>query len=367
MIPSASSSSRLLDLNLDPLTFYNILPTDDLISDKEAQDLNWGDLPARLLQYKFEKLNETDLEHATILLSSKKAFELSKEQMSDLADHFSREYIDCLRSNNQDRKKKMFVQRLNFFLRSLIDSDAGIPEGSQSTSLPYQCPWDWIQRDKTSIYIVSEEKNVVLRKDNIDLNAVRLGLPTQVDDIDGTWFSIGSHYTPGGYMMSESETRPVNHEQPIVLIFEHRNKLLFIDSTGSLYDLESRELVFKFQSGPVSKARKFGSSLYLLNWTEPYALFILDLDQLSVRRISLNDIFVVNDLIQSGDTFYLVDKQQGYLFAYDKTFKLQQKTLGFGRGPGKLFDPVSIRPSNKEGWLDILNWVPGDISSIPVA
>ena len=167
-------------------------------------------------------------------------------------------------------------------------------------------------------------------------------------------------------MMSEYETRHVNHDQPIVLIFKHRDTMFFVDSMGFLYNLESRELVFEFKSGPVSKARKIGSSLYLLNWTETSTLFILSLDQPGVQRISLKDIFIVNDLIMWNDTFYMVDKQQGYLFVYDKNFKLQKKTLGLGRGFGKLFDPVSIRPSNKEGWLSILNWIPGDISSVPV-
>jgi len=356
-----------LDFNLDSLTFYNILPTDGLIPDKEVQDLSWGDLHSRLLKNKFEKLNEIDLERATILISSKKAFELSMEQMKALADHFSREYIDCLRSESKARKKKMLVQRLNFFLRSLIDSNVDIPEGSQSAPLPYQCPWDWIQRDKMAVYIISEEKNVVWRKDNLEFKACRLGLPTQVDDIDGTWLSIGSHYTQGGYMMSESEIRPINHDLPIVLIFEHRGELMFLDSKGFLYNLKSRELIFEFKSGPVSKARKFSSSLYLLNWTETATLFILNLDPPGIRRISLKDIFIVNDLTIWNDIFYMVDKQQGYLFEYDQNFKLNKKTLGLGRGSGKLFDPVSIRPSSKEGWLDILNWVPGDISSVPVS
>lgn len=367
MTHMALSQSRLLDFNLDPLTFYNILPTDGLISDSEVQDLSWGDLPPRLLEKKFEKLEEIDLEQATILFSSKKAFELPMDQMKALADHFSREYIDSLRSKSKAQKKKMLVQRLNFFLRNLIDSNVDVPEGSQSIPLPYKCPWDWIQRDKNIVYIISEENNVVWKKDNIDHKSFRLGLPTQVDDIDETWFSIGSHYTEGGYMMSEHENRHVKHERPIVLIFEHQDTLLFIDSMGFLYNLESGKLIFEFQSGSVSKARKFGSSLYLLDWTETSTLFILDLDQFEVQRIYLKDIFVANDLIILNDTSYMVDKQQGYLFAYDKNFKLQKKSLGLGRGPGKLFDPVSLRLSNKNGWLDILNWVPGSISSVPLS
>ena len=111
----ALSRSRLLDFNLDPLTFYNVLPTDGLIPDKEVQDLDWGDLPSRLLESKFERFDETDLERATILFSSNKAFELSMEQMKALADHFSREYIDCLRSENKARKKKDVGSTLEFF------------------------------------------------------------------------------------------------------------------------------------------------------------------------------------------------------------------------------------------------------------
>lgn len=363
----ALSRSRLLDLDLDPLTFYNTLPADGLISDKEVQEINWDDLPTRLLESKFEHFEQNDLERATLLLASPKAFELPMNQMKAMADHFSQEYIDCLRSESKARKKKMLVQRLNFFLRSLIDSNVDIPEGSHSAPLPYQCPWDWIQREQTAIYIISEEKNVVWKQDNQDPKYYRLGLPTQADDIDGTRFSIGSHYTQGGYMMSELETRHVNHDRPIVLIFEHQGKRLFVDSLGFLYDLKSRELIFEFKSGLASKVRKFGSSLYLLNWTEISTLFVLDLNQLCEQRISLKEIFIVNDLILLNDTFYMVDKQQGYLFVYDKNFKLLKKFLGLGRDSGKLFDPVSIRPSNKEGWLDILNWVPGTISSVPVS
>ena len=66
--------------------------------------------------------------------------------------------------------------------------------------------------------------------------------------------------------------------------------------------------------------------------------------QLTVDNDAPNDnpVYLVNDICLANNFFYIVDKQQGFVFKYDKNFKFISKSLHFGVGKGCLYDPISI-------------------------
>ena len=70
-------------------------------------------------------------------------------------------------------------------------------------------------------------------------------------------------------------------------------------------------------------------------------------------------------LLRLDDDLYVVDKQQGHIFKFDPEFRPVSRQCGFGRGPGRLFDPIVIHPAPDGTRLQVMNWVPGSIVTVP--
>ncbi len=360
------SFKDLLNPELDSSGFYDVLPTDRVeIDDEKVEAISWAPLFSKLSNSSFREWALEDLKNLTLLLMSSKVAHVSPENISDLARHFSLEYIKTLKEKTSEKSKKMFVQRLNFFLRALLDKDAIPPYESQCEYLTYKYPWDWIKRGDETIFIVSEEKNVIHLKSNALQRSLRLGLPTQVDEVDGNWFSVGSQFSNGAFLLGHEEVQHLPHDNPVPLAFIFKDELHFLDIKGNLHSKNSGKIM-GLDLANVSRVRKYGSHLIIMDWTHPFSLHIFELEANRLSSVSFEEVFIPNDVFMYQGDYFIIDKQQGYLFQFNARFELKKRLLSFGRGPGKLFDPAAIRLSQDNQFLEILNWVPSSVSTIPV-
>lgn len=351
------------ELTLNPKTFYSVMPSDYLKKENCFQT-SYSEEEFSLLVSSFIKKNITYISVSSIKLLLQyiflnfKKIEINKN-IEDLALHFSLLYSSALFDENK-REIRMWLQYANYCLRDLIERDV-LELHSSEKRLNFNCPWDILYREDYHFLICSEKYNFISFKKNELKDKHSLGLPTQTDFFHTTEISIGSYYTNGGYTYDyQNEViKFIDHVAPIVLIFLHNQATFFIDFYGKIFILNNNNKYEFFDLKTlVCRARYIKGSLYISNWKLPFNIISFDIDNEIFSIIKVPTI-ITNDIINLKNSFYLIDKQQGNVFKTDDDFNLMEKKLSFGKGFGKLIDPISIRiAENHVGTnLIILNWI----------
>lgn len=352
------------ETDIDPITFYDILPSDVDVSSAPSIRQQWNRLLNVLISSTFDTTDQESLDVLTEILLNGRWDDLSQQQIRDLADHFSTLYVHALSGKSPNVRKKMSIQRLNFFLRNLLVPLDFVETDSSEHSLPYPCPWDWAQSDDQEIFVVSRTPNVIICKSGNE-TCLDLGLPTQVDFLHDGIFSIGSYYSDGLYTVRDKAAEFVPHNAPALLLFSIEGNPCFIDCHGQVIDLDSRKLISMAPTRNVSRVRRFGNQLFVMDWTVASRIHVMDLEDQTWRSCQTPGVFLSNDLLKLRDDIFVIDKQQGHIFKFDSSFQFIEKRCHLGRGPGMLFDPIAIHASADQSRLEVMNWVPGNIVSVP--
>jgi len=351
------------ELALNPKTFYSVMPSDYLKKEDHFQ-ASYSEEEFSLLVSDFIEKNITNISVSSIKLLLQYIFLNFKKikinkNIEYLALHFSLLYSSALFDENK-REIRMWLQYANYCLRDLIERDV-IELHSSEKRLNFNCPWDILYREDYHFLICSEKSSFISFKKNELNDKHSLGLPTQTDFFHASEISIGSYYTNGGYTYDYQNKviKFIDHVAPIVLIFSHNQTTFFIDFYGKIFILsnDTKHEFFDLKT-MVCRARYIKGSLYISNWKLPFNIILFDVDKEISSKVKVPTI-LTNDMIEFKNNFYLIDKQQGNVFKTNNNFNLMDKKLSFGKGLGKLIDPISIRiAENHEGAnLIILNWV----------
>jgi hypothetical protein len=112
----------------------------------------------------------------------------------------------------------------------------------------------------------------------------------------------------------------------------------------------------------VWRARFVEGKVFVSDWSEPRRLTVLDTDGWQISVIDTGPVLLTNDLCKVGNTYYVIDKMQGRVFSYDRNFSPKDSRMSFGKGPGCLYDPITLR--FHRGNLSILSWLTGSLTEI---
>lgn len=262
------------------------------------------------------------------------------------------------------------AQRLNFFIQyGLYQNKSNHNDIVNHKKLKQQFCWDYVKLEnlnglKGECYISSEkEKNFHFLNSNKEISSFKVGLPTQLDISLNNVLYIGSCYSQGFWSWDGNSLKYNNHEFPVLLFCQNKDQdFYFFNAKGELF--KNNHKVFKSPIKYPGKARYFKNKIYITDWLRSGFIYCLNLETIKGNWIPLSGVYLVNDICLANNFFYIVDKQQGFVFKYDKNFKFISKSLHFGVGKGCLYDPISIRLYNET--LIITSWITGEYNQINV-
>lgn len=278
-------------------------------------------------------------------------------------------YVKMFKIANSKSIRKS-AQRLNFFIQyGLNQNKTGHHDIVNHKKLEQQFCWDYIIVDKldgskSEYYISSEkEKNFHFLNSNKEIISYKAGLPTQLDIGLNNILYIGSCYSNGFWSWDGYSLKYNNYKFPVLLAFQNKDEdFYFFNAKGELF--KNNHKVFKSPIKYPGKARYYKNKIYITDWLRSGYIYCLNLDAIKGNWIPLSGVYLVNDICFANKYFYIVDKQQGYVLKYDKNFKFISKSLNFGVGKGRLYDPISIRFYNET--LIITSWITGEYNQIKV-
>ena len=338
---------------LDSHSFYQDLPSDN-ISICGVPEV-WKELDHILAELESTELylgNSQLLDALIAYLANNRDLIKPEERWRELADAASLAYARLLKGR-ANRELRMRLQQLNYFIRDLLDRDCRVTFVSEK-SLAVNSPWDWLNTSEAEFLITSEDKNVQISR-NGRIEFLRCGFPTQIDMLPNKQVGIGSIFSNGGYLLRDQDPEWIAHHSPIVLFFAFEDSIHFVDYGGFIVRLKDRVVLHQLNVSEVSRARVINGNLFAFDWTKPNAMIVYEMENSMEREISLNEVLLGNDICAFNENFYVIDKQQGHVFKYDSQLQYIEKRLCFGKGMGRLFDPITIR--FYEGLLYILNWI----------
>lgn len=354
------SREAFLSRTLDPLRYYHFLPSDDLHIDGAIAGTS-----ARVLG---ERLGSMGADSAAIAVMDELSVSLINEfdalagdaSWRPLADRMAGWYAQQLRPGGS-KPIRMRAQLINFFLRDIID--AGKPTGDfKSEPLEALCPWDFMRLPDEDIWLTSDPDNVVRkRRDGTEIR-LRCGLPTRMDLLGDGQIAIHSLYSNGGWLLKGSDVNEIKHDTPIVMLFHRHGRLHFVDFRTRVFDATTGEQLGGPHLEQAHFARLVGNRIFLIDCCKVGKLYELDVESLELVEYDIAPILICNDVCRASDRFYLVDKEQGSVFAFDEHFTFLEQRLVFGRAPGRLWDPAAIR--SVDGRLQVLNWFASSIVTL---
>lgn len=361
------AASDLFSPDCPATRFYNLLPGD---ADSPRKALppqrTWDECFEHLRSAEFDEVEQDTLDALTLLLLAPDFSPPPVRDLRTLANHCTRLYIQAFRERSPRTLAKMSLQRLNFFLRSILDRDAPPPAGAYETPLDGLCPWDWIELPGGTLRVVSGAPNVILERSAGGRRTWHQGLPTQADVLAPGEVGIGSFYSNGASLLRGETLEHIEHDEPVVLLFDRGGRRLMLDARGRMLDCRGGEPLLRVPVGVVARARRSASRLYVIDWTTIGRLQVVDLDRGTIEPVDVSPVLIPNDIVEIGRFRYLLDKQQGQVFKFDGDWRLVDRRGAFGRGAGRLFDPLTIRPSADCRWLRVLNWVPATMTWMPM-
>lgn len=342
---------------LEATTFYNALHADGLRPCPPAA-------PAQvvsLLRIPAAEWVERDLDVlANHLLNGGAA--VPAGDCAALADAISLRYAGLLAGGKRDRALRMKLQHANFLLREKIDRD--LPVHAASRELGSSPPWDWLPVADGDLTIFSGPRSLHWRGRTGGTRA-EVGLASQLDPLPDGSVSVGSIFSNGAARWQAGRIEFVPHDLPIVLICILPSGEFHVDYRGYVHRRGEAAPVARFPAGEISRARLIDGAIYAFDWSAPRLLWRMDPATWQADRITLPSILLGNDICaRPGGGYYIIDKQQGYLFSLDEAFAVRERKLGFGRGDGRLFDPIALRLH--QGEVCIVNWVSRSLVSLPV-
>ncbi len=364
MRPTATiDAAGLLSRELNPLTYYDILPSDrPVLTDVPS-------LPPRpalydaLMSRSAAEADDLALDR-TLLACLVAPQSWASTDLQRLAEHATLGYAKLLCSGKSLRSRRMKLQQLNYFCRDILSSAS--PEGAAAiltTEMNTSPPWDWLPVPGGEITVVSGAGGVRWTIDRRKGSA-DCAMASQVDAIDATRYSVGSIFSSGCYIWEASAVRPIEHDRPIVLLFDWSGKLMSLDYDGCVRAVGSDEVRARLPVEQVDRARFLGTEIIASDWTRPKSAARLDLERGAANTISLHEILLLNDICAVGSNYFAVCKQQGKVFKLDRNFRATDHRLAFGRGPGRLFDPLTIR--HDAGKLHVISWVTATRVTLPL-
>ncbi len=342
--------------------YYSLLPTDQFELAPDWPQLDPKEIAAGLLSG--SAVAESQVDALTLALLLKR-----NEPLAAVIDWVGLANRLCFLFSNMmarpaERRLRMKCARANYFLRDLLDAgneDSDLVVESRVVSTAF--PWDWCSSAGVEIVLDCAEKNVHFRAAHREEASFRAGLPTQVDRLqDGLVF--GSCYSNGWVTSDDADGLPRFHDyaSPVLLVAEHGGKMFGFDAQGNLFSPKSGRILQSVPTLSSGRARLIDGCIYFVDWARPREIIRLEVDGFRTEIVDISPVIVPNDICKVEDRFYLIDKMQGRVFSFDEHFKYINARMSFGKGPGRLYDPISLRVHG--GNIGVLSWLTGALATI---
>ncbi|MFN8995794.1 MAG: hypothetical protein ACK5X3_19315, partial [Pseudomonadota bacterium] len=312
-------------------------------------------------------ITPTELDVLAAHLANGHTDAVQKEIWLRCSEQASRLFSQHLTANGS-RTIRMRAQRLHYYILTLMAEKTPIRGDlvESETLLDVTKPWDYMPHPTGVWWLSCDKENVHWRgPDGADRHDT-LGLPTQLDPLDDAWICIGSIYSQGCTISNGITHQHIPHDAPLVLVWRDASGALYgIDHCAAIWRLDPREQIARLPCTQVHFARINGGKLYALDNGQFGAICIYDIATHNVKIQSTLPVWVANDIAFTPSHFYLIDKQQGYIFKFNRQWEFEEKILAFGRGYGRLLDPVSIRfiDGNR---LQVISWLNGKLTILSV-
>lgn len=344
----------------DTFRFYNVLPSDDyeLAADWPRADLcTVGRAAARSASV--ESLDAL----ALALLALRDERLPGDLDWAALADACAEGYSRQLRPDGS-RPLRMGFARANFMLRDVLDRGLG-NDGDILDERRFEqgFVWDWLPLAEGEVIADSRHENIHHLGCRRPRPSVRLGLPTQIDPLSDGRVAVGSCYSDGWHAWDTDGTpESFARARPVVLAFDHDGEILELDVDGVIRRGGDGQVLVRLPIQAVWCARRVGDMVFASDWGDAGTLALCDLRKMICHRISSRPVLLTNDICWHHDQYYVLDKMQGRVFAFDENFSFRQSRMRFGKSAGRLYDPISIRPHLDN--LHVLSWITGSLVTI---
>lgn len=363
--------------DLDPtghtsFSFYDLVPGNSVTVQGAPAASDALALAARLQQTDLLQASDQEIDRFAALLVTHGHALPPHAEFRALADASAHGFA-ALIGNEALRPRRMRLTRLSLMLRVVLDRTESTAGVLSDTTLPCKSPWDFIANAGSGTdgwAATCDEANVRRFDAGVCVWSRRLGLPTQLDRLgDGLW--VGSHYSDGGFRVSNTESAEpqvlqIAHHCPLVLAYDFGDARYALDSQGTLSRLADNQPggALLRLPGTIHRARVIGESLYAFDWGQACTGFRVDLRILEFSTFRTGDIIVCNDICAAGDTLYGICKLQGRVFKMTQDWTPISTRLGAGTGAGQLLDPIMIRCD--EDVLSVVNWFSSRLVQLPV-
>lgn len=354
---------RFSNAEQDSLHWYDLLPGDGITICEMPHAPSIDQLRDELLSAEVMQANNIDLLAAQLLgLPSPLC---SPARWKALAQRISRTMAEQLTSCG-NRALRMRAQRLNYYIEALIAAPPS-KQDRQSVAVEQMLqgikPWDYVEHMGSTWWVSSGSPNIY-RKDQSTQQQWTLGLPTQLDPLSIDRLAAGSIYSNGAYIYCDGHWSNLAHDAPIPLVFEHNSELFFLDHYGQVWRDQPRQRIGHVAREQVHFARHFNGLIYCLDNSDYGHITTFDIASRHAERHSVQPVQVCNDLFVTEGHCYLIDKQQGSVFKFDRNFRFLERRLQFGRQDTQLLDPVSIRITGKH--LQVVSWLSQKLTQLHV-
>ncbi len=331
-----------VNTGLDSLSWYDLLPGDGASINDIPEAVSIDQLRERLLSTDRLKPLDIDLLAAHLLGITKPIKPLNSWKV--LAQHISRFMSEQLKANG-NRSLRMRAQRLNYYIEALIaerpsESDKQLLIAEKN--LKGMKPWDFVKHHGATWWISSGAPNIYRDNDN-HLEQWTLDLPTQLDPLPNGDLSVGSLYSNGALLHGVNGWSRLSHPHPVPLIFIRNGTRFFVDRHGRVWRDLPRQQVGQASCKQVHFARYFNGIVYCMDNSDYGNITLFDMEASISRGYSVLPVQVCNDIAVTDEYCYLIDKQQGSVFKFDRCFNFVSRALSFGREEACLLDPVSLR------------------------
>jgi len=343
----------------DSLFWYDMLPGDSASVSGIPDTRTIGRLRDDLLTARELKPGDIDILAARLLGHDGPLKPLNAWQ--SLAKRMSHTVAEQLTAGG-NRSLRMRAQRLNYYIETLIadspsDSDRQLLVAERM--LEGMKPWDFLDCEGGAWWLTSGTPNIY-RDNGSHRECWTLGLPTQIDAQPDGRLSVGSIYSNGAFLYGADGWKELTHQLPVPLVFESEGARCYLDHFGQVWRDKPRQPIGQVSCRQVHFARHFGGMLYCMDNSDYGHITIFDIATHVSRRKSVLPVQVCNDIAVVDEFFYLIDKQQGSVFKFDRSFRFLDCALGFGRGTTRLLDPVALRAVGDN--LCVLSWLSGKLT-----
>ncbi len=342
--------------------YYSLLPTDNFELSADWPDVNLLEIATCLIGERNIVESQVDALTLALLLRRNEPLPTGVNWV-DLADRLC-VLFSSLMSIPAQRRFRMKSARANYFLRDLLDADLEVRGDVVSSRIVSTVfPWDWCSFADRDVIVDCADKNIHFKTKCEGEVCFRAGLPTQVDRLANA-FVFGSCYSNGWTTSDDlgGSLQFHDHGMPVLLVAEHGDDVYGVDAQGSLFVVNVGRSVTSVTSVSLGRARMIGGCVYLLDWARPREVVRIELDGFRKEVIDISPVIVANDICKVNDRFYLVDKLQGRIFSFDERFQFIESCMGFGKAPGRLYDPIALRVHN--GNIAVLSWLTGALATI---